>query len=496
MSQRQTATESQAVPPHSPEAEVGVLGAILQWPQDLEVAATALQSGDFYDTAHQTIFSACLSLRALGIPADPRSVLVLLDERHWMSALECHGGSAYLLQLVDGVATGTQTPFYCRVIRRKAKCRRAMSIVSRFSAQAATNGANMDVLYATLLDDLEELTAATEAPTETPDLTCGADAFLTEPPPLAWDIEYIRVQGDHGWTGGAPKSMKGYLSLEEARATATGTPFLGKFPTQQRRVLYVSEEDRPERLHRRFHFLAVKDRPAEEIPTPELLRFLIKKGVRIDTGKGTEILRSQIARWRPELVFLEHFDKLHAKSPNKPEEMKPLLDVLDELHREFGCTFRAQKHFRKLQAGQGGRTGEMISGTQALFGWGESSVYLTLIKRGEAVVEVEAKDGDTAARFLVKYQQGKLVYGGEATAEAKANQGEKNQAKVLQAVTDAPGSTVAELVERVKLTDKTVRNHLRALEKAQSVVGKQHSTKQKAQYWPKSAEPQGDLLGK
>ncbi len=478
---------------YSADAEFGLLGTILQ-PQfslDLEYAARALRPEHFYDAANRTIFSACLELRAQGTPADPRSLRVLLDERHLLAALDTKGGSEYLLRLVDGVATGAQIPYYCRVIRKKAKARRAIDIVSRFTAQAGANGCNLDVLYSRLLDELEELHAAGDGPSEAGDLTCGADAFLGDPPPLQWDVASVRVQGDHGWTGGAPKSMKGYISLEEARANATGTLFLGRFSARKCRVLYVSEEDRPARLHRRFHAL-VSGRPTEEIPGPDALRFLIKTGVRLDTAEGTALLRDHLVRWHPDVVFLEHFDKLHSKNPSKAEEVKPLLDMLDELHRDHHCVFRVQKHFRKQQAGQGKRTGEMLAGAQGLFGWGESSIYVTLIKRGLAQVECDAKDGDVANRFLVRYEAGKLVYAGEVQADRLDGQ----RQAVLEFLEASPGATRDEVAAAVKVSGRTAGTYLRGMEKDGLVVGKSLVSKQPKQWWVKGAETQEELLGK
>jgi hypothetical protein len=334
------------------------------------------------------------------------------------------------------------------------------------------------------------LNSTGDGPSEAVDLTCGADAFLKDPPSLEWDVASVRVHGDHGWTGGAPKAMKGFLSLEEARANATGTPFLGHFSTRKCRVLYVSEEDRPARLHRRFHAL-VSGRPPEGIPGPDDLRFLIKAGVRLDTAEGRAILQGHIARWRPELVFLEHFDKMHSKAPNQTEEVKPLLDVLDELHREFGCAFRVQKHFRKQQAGQGKRTGEMLSGAQSLFGWGESSVYVTLLERGLAQVECEAKDGDVSNRFLVKYDGGRIVYAGEVTSDQKQD---RRQA-VLDFLKGSPGVTRVEVSAGLKIGERTAGTYLRALERDGLVVGKSLVAKQPKRWFAKSAETQENLLG-
>jgi len=277
--------------------------------------------------------------------------------------------------------------------------------------------------------------------------------------------------------------MKGLISLEEARAISTGTPFLGHFATRKCCALYVSEEDRVERLHRRVHSM-LANRPAAEIPDSGHLRFLVKAGVRLDTDEGNEILRQHIVRWRPKVVFLEHFDRLHSKSVNKAEEMKPLLDVLDLFHADHGCTFRVQKHHRKEASGQSRRKGEMLAGSVALFGWGESSVYLNLVQRGLAQVEVEAKDGDMASRFLVRYDQGRLVYAGDVQAESK----EIKHEKVMTFLEEKPGATTADVARMLEVVERTAGTHLRALEKAGRVAGKQESSKHPKQWWPKSME--------
>ena len=323
------------------------------------------------------------------------------------------------------------------------------------------------------------------------DQTLGVDAFLAPPPELIWDVEGVRVQGDHGWTGGAPKSMKGFLSLEEARACATGTPFLGQFATHKSRVLYVSEEDRRSRLHRRVHAM-LQDRPPAEIPGPNDLRFLVKEGVRLDTPEGVAVLRAHVAHWQPAIVFLEHFDKLHAKDPNKGSYVAPLLAELDRLHQDFGCVFRVQKHHRKEAPGQSRRKGEMLSGSIAQFGWGESSVSLALVRRGVAQVECEAKDGETAPRFLVAFKDGKLTYAGEV----KANRQEESREAVLEFLEQSPGATREQVAQALKVSDRTAGTYLRGMEKDNLVVGKGDVSKRTKHYWLKGAEPQGELLGK
>lgn len=322
------------------------------------------------------------------------------------------------------------------------------------------------------------------------DETEGVQVFIaTEPPPLVMDVEGVRLSGDNGFTAGLPKAMKGLLSLEEARANATGTPFLGHFPTRKARVLYVSEEDRVPRLHRRVHAM-MQGRPPEEIPADDQLRFLIKRGVRLDTEKGIEVLRRHIGIHRPDLIFLEHFDKMHTKNRDREEECKPLLMELDKLTDEYGCTFRVQKHAKKTPVGQKPRSGELMAGSVALFGWGDSSIHLTLIRRGYSIVECEAKDGELTGRFFVEYQDGRLVYAGSAAQDKK----EKRQAEILDVIGLTPGVTTEEIGERINLSTRQVWVYLKALQASEVVVGSQETSKQPMRWHLKGTEPKEKML--
>ncbi len=468
---------------------MAVLGALLQKEggrEALAQTAAILPDAHYFSLEeHQEIFAAALDLRRREVPVD---LITLAEELRRRGKLEKAVADSYLASLHDGVGTAANVGYHARIVLEAADHSALVESLGALHELALKNGQAPEALRAQVRDRLLPLCEVRGV--ESGDATIGSDAFLTTAQDLAWDICSVRIQGDHGWTGGAPKSMKSLLSLEEARALATGSPFLGHFPARRCRVLYVSEEDRRERLHRRVHAMFA-GRPAEEIPGPDDLRFLIKAGVRLHTPEGVEVLRRHLQRWRPAVVFVEHFDKLHAHNPNDPAAMRPLLDVLDRLHQEHGCTFRIQKHERKQAAGQSKRKGEMLAGTVALFGWGESSIYLTLLRRGLAMVEVEAKDGDTAGRFLVEYRDGRLVYVGEAGAEGAAGRREKAHGRLLEYLGRMPDVTAEDLAEALKASVKTVKRHLGALEAAGQVVGQQEMSRQPKRWRLKPAEAEG-----
>lgn len=470
---------SQAAPPivqlpHNFEAEITVLGAAILDPEIIPTAAAILSPGDFYSEKHRRTFSAILALAGRGDPVDLRTVTYELRHR---GELELVGGSAALTALIEDVPTAANVTYHARVVKDYARRRSVVEACNRAAERALVNGHGPAEDLEAIVGDLEGVLLTTAEVPQAQDETRGVDAFLSTPPELDWDVKSVRLRGDHGWIGGAPKGMKGLTSLEEARACATGTLFLGHFPTRKATVLYVSEEDRTARLHRRVHAM-LAGRPPEEIPGSEDLRFLVKAGVRLDTPEGLGILRAALERWRPEIVFLEHFDKLHSRDGSKAVDVKPLLDELDKLHVTFGCVFRVQKHFRKEAGGQSKRPGEMLAGSVALFGWGESSIYLTLIRKGVAQVEVEAKDGDTAPRFLVEYQDGRIVYGGEVKTDKK----EAARARVLELLEATPGATTAAMAEGLKVSIRTAKTRLSELEQAGLVAGKQEHSKAPKQW--------------
>lgn len=462
--------------PHDPEAETAVAGACLQDPAALDQASGIVGPGDFFMQKHRYIFEAMLDIRTRGEAVD--LVTTTAELRH-RARLDVVGGPAALASLVEAVPTAANVAYHARIVR-EAAVKRSFAEKAEALARHAVNGLDIEELRAHAEEAVKSLVAQV---VRREDRTCGVDTFLNSPPELTWDLERVRLRGDHGWSGGAPKAMKGLVSLEEARACATGTPFLGHFPARKARVLYLSEEDRAERLHRRVHAM-LAGRPPEEIPGPDELRFLVKAGVRLDTAEGIGILRGALERWRPEIVFLEHFDKLHSRDSNKAADVKPLLDELDRLHAEFGCTFRVQKHHRKEAAGQSRRPGEMLAGSVALFGWGESSIFMTLVRRGLAQVEVEAKDGDTSPRFLVEYQGGRVVYAGEV----KANRKEQARERVLELLAQKPGATTEEVAEELKVTSRTAGSRLRELEEAGLVEAQQASSRQPKEWFLKSTE--------
>ena len=93
------------VPPHSREAELSVLGAILLAAESAHEVMDRLVPEDFYVPAHQTIFEGMVLLYNTSQPIDAVTVSEELRRR---DHLEKVGGISYLASLIDMVPGSLQ----------------------------------------------------------------------------------------------------------------------------------------------------------------------------------------------------------------------------------------------------------------------------------------------------------------------------------------------------------------------------------------------------
>lgn len=105
------------VPPQNLEAEVSLLGSILIEDDVLTNIADKINSNDFYDKRHGTIFSAMLKLYEQHKPVD---LLTLSSSLKDSNQLEEVGGSSYLTELTNAVPTAAHAEHYGDIVAEKA----------------------------------------------------------------------------------------------------------------------------------------------------------------------------------------------------------------------------------------------------------------------------------------------------------------------------------------------------------------------------------------
>ncbi len=118
------------VPPHSEEAERGVIGSILLDPPSSlgKAQGKHLRAEMFYDRRHQALFNSLLDMLGSGKAMDAITIGEWLKARN---ELELVGGYNYLVQLQDSTLVPAHIEFYSDIVVEKYKLRRIINLGSQ-----------------------------------------------------------------------------------------------------------------------------------------------------------------------------------------------------------------------------------------------------------------------------------------------------------------------------------------------------------------------------
>lgn len=114
------------LPPHSMEAEQGVLSCCLQDPTNcVQLLAERTVDESFYDLRHREVREAILKMSEAGTPIDLITLNQHLKDRQ---KLEMVGGLPYLSSLVDAAPSPANAPEYLKTLREKLLLRKLSNL--------------------------------------------------------------------------------------------------------------------------------------------------------------------------------------------------------------------------------------------------------------------------------------------------------------------------------------------------------------------------------
>ncbi len=141
------------LPPHSTEAEMGVLGCALLDPNRCigECIEKLKDDGKsaFYDLRHQTIYETLAEMFNSRMPVDLITLQQNLKDRQ---LLEQVGGFAYLSQLQDAVPSAANLSYYLDIVREKYLLRKLITTCSGVVGKVYDYEGNVEEL----LDEVEK----------------------------------------------------------------------------------------------------------------------------------------------------------------------------------------------------------------------------------------------------------------------------------------------------------------------------------------------------
>jgi replicative DNA helicase len=105
------------LPPQNREAERSVLGSMIRDNGVIGDVVQILREENFYQDAHQKIFSGIVGLYDRGHPVDLVTLAESLKEQNFIEDI---GGYGYLAELWDAAPTAANAAYYSRIVRDKA----------------------------------------------------------------------------------------------------------------------------------------------------------------------------------------------------------------------------------------------------------------------------------------------------------------------------------------------------------------------------------------
>jgi replicative DNA helicase len=140
------------LPPHSPEAEMGVLGCALLSPNEClgECIEKLKDSGAefFYDLRHQTIYEMLAEMFNTRQAIDVITVQQKLKDKQLLDQI---GGIAYLSQLQDSVPSAANLSYYLEIVREKFLLRKMIRTCTEVVGRVYDYEGEVDAL----LDEVE-----------------------------------------------------------------------------------------------------------------------------------------------------------------------------------------------------------------------------------------------------------------------------------------------------------------------------------------------------
>src|SRR6202030_4357109 len=145
-----SAQDIHRAPPHSVEAEQGVLGSMLISPRDaIAEVVEKINEDYFYVPAHQTIYEVLVELWNAGQAIDLITFTQVMRDRN---LLETVGGAAAVTSLFTFVPTAANVQYYLEIVRDKYILREIISAATESVRRAYEEQDEVD----SLLDEVEQ----------------------------------------------------------------------------------------------------------------------------------------------------------------------------------------------------------------------------------------------------------------------------------------------------------------------------------------------------
>lgn len=337
--------EGNRVPPHSLDAEEALLGASMLSTDALEVAATEVESEDFYLPSHRAIHSTLRSLWESGI-VRPDPVLVA-DELAAQGVLDAVGGPSALLAIQAMTPSTVNASRYAQIVVETATLRRLVRTAWEIGQLAYDHPGNV----AEAVDQARHMIGTVELPVNGGIPSIDVATFLEVEDRYDWLVPGLLERRDRVIITGGEGNGKSTLLRQLAVMLAAGMHPFRFYHTQPVRVLIVDVENSPAQIRRALEPL-IKVASRRETWNPDNLRIEVRsEGLDLTQRHDARWLMERVASNRPDVLLTGPIYKLMTGNPIDEEPARKVARLFDMLRAKYDVTCVLEAHAAKASNG-------------------------------------------------------------------------------------------------------------------------------------------------
>jgi hypothetical protein len=318
------------LPPHSPEAEQGVLGCCLLSPELIADRCKFIRPEMFYDLRHATVWSAMKEM------TDKRKVVDVITLQQWLKdrkRLEEIGGISYLASLPDTVPSSANLSYYLDIVLEKHALRQTISVCSEVQNRVYDYEGEVESLMLGIRADMETVTSLRAGDKKPALKIWRVGELLKWVPPT-----HLRLVGDNeismGYEGlaliagpGSSGKSLALASLALAGAIGAGT-WMGRQVHRRFKTLIIQAENGPVRMKDEITAMA-RNYPKADLENHVFFSEPPEGGLPFHKPEFRVAVRREIETLKPSLVAIDPYSQLSAEDSSK--------DVMDKLAEIRSC---------------------------------------------------------------------------------------------------------------------------------------------------------------
>ncbi len=173
------------------------------------------------------------------------------------------------------------------------------------------------------------------------------ETFMSDTTVTTWICRPFIARETIGFVAGLPETMKTWLMMDFAIECAKGGgSWLGLFPVEGARVLFVDQERAKSETQRRFKsIMGAKGL----VPSQLEGRLAIRTGssLQVDNEASFRKFTESIEKHKPDIIIIDSFATIHSREENSRSEIQTVMERIKHIRNKYHCTVVFVDHENK-----------------------------------------------------------------------------------------------------------------------------------------------------